>query len=100
MVKMYRQGDLLFMEVDSIPKIAKLVDSTIILRGEATGHAHRIENGQVFRTWDQTFLKADQGAKVVHDEHGPIELDAGVYVVIRQREYDPDVVERSRHIED
>ena len=100
MVKMYRQGDLLFMEVDSIPKIAKFVENSIIVRGEVTGHAHRIVNGQVFRTWDQTYLQADQGARVVHEEHGPIELEAGVYVVVRQREYDPDVVEQSRQVED
>lgn len=100
MAKMYRQGDLLFMEVESIPKGAKLIDNTIILRGEATGHAHRIVNGQVFRTWEQTYLQADQGAKVVHEEHGPIELDAGVYIVIRQREYDPEIAEQSRYVED
>jgi hypothetical protein len=27
---------------------------------------------------------------LVHEEHASIELDPGVYEVIRQREYDPD----------
>jgi hypothetical protein len=91
---MYRQGDLLFKKVDSIPKFATQVNSNVILRGEATGHSHRIVNGQIFKDGflrnGQMFIKAQQGAKVVHEEHATIELEIGFYLVIRQREFAPE----------
>jgi hypothetical protein len=44
----------------------------------------------VFVLGDQIFVDvtADR-AEIVHDEHGTIELNRGVYRVWRQREYDP-----------
>ena len=39
------------------------------------------------------FVKAKKGAKIVHEEHGTIELEPGLYEVIRQREYDPNAPE-------
>ncbi|MFX0094381.1 MAG: hypothetical protein ACFFBD_21775 [Candidatus Hodarchaeota archaeon] len=86
-MKMYRQGDLLFRKVDSIPKRARKNSSPIILEGEATGHAHQIENGAIFDHWENMFIKADQGAVVVHEEHASLNLEEGNYIVIRQREY-------------
>lgn len=90
-----RQGDLLLRKVDSLPKRAKIVKSDVVLEGEATGHAHRVMNGEIFRFWsqisgDQLFVKANNGATLVHEEHASIDLIPGVYEVIRQREYDPD----------
>ena len=90
-----RQGDLLLKKVASLPKQAKLIKSDVVLEGEATGHAHRIMNGEIFRFWsltsdDQVFIKAKKGAALVHEEHASIELIPGIYEVIRQREYDPD----------
>ena len=90
-----RQGDLLLKKVEKLPKRAKIVKSDVILEGEATGHAHRIMDGEIFRFWsqssgDQLFVKADKGAMLVHEEHASIELVPGIYEVIRQREYDPD----------
>ncbi|MFX1284652.1 MAG: hypothetical protein ACFFB5_13415 [Promethearchaeota archaeon] len=90
-----RQGDLLLKKVKSLPKRAKSVKSDVILEGEATGHAHRIMDGEVFRFWSQTsgdqlFVKASKGATLVHEEHATIDLEPGIYEVIRQREYDPE----------
>jgi hypothetical protein len=90
-----RQGDLLLKKVEKLPKRAKTVKSDVVLRGEATGHAHRIMNGELFRFWSQTsgdqlFVKADKGTTLVHEEHASIDLAPGVYEVIRQREYDPE----------
>ncbi|MFX0204583.1 MAG: hypothetical protein ACFFDT_01245 [Candidatus Hodarchaeota archaeon] len=90
-----RQGDLLLKKVDKLPKRARTVKSDVILEGEATGHAHRIIDGEIFRFWsqssgDQLFVKADKGATLVHEEHTKIKLVPGIYEVIRQREYDPD----------
>lgn len=67
MGKIYRQGDVLFKKIDELPKNKRKIDDDIIVKGEATGHAHKIRNGK----------------------HEEIELDQGLYEVIRQKEYDP-----------
>jgi hypothetical protein len=88
----YRQGDVLFKKVDVLPKKKRKLDTDIIVRGEATGHAHRITNGILYSSWQRgtrLYIKASKGAKVVHEEHKELELDQGIYEVIRQREYDP-----------
>jgi hypothetical protein len=90
-----RQGDLLLRKVEKLPKRARTVKSDVILEGEATGHAHRITDGEIFRFWsqesgDQMFVKVDKGTTLIHEEHASIALDPGIYEVVRQREYDPD----------
>lgn len=87
---MYRQGDLLLVPAD-VPQTATLIHDGVIVRGRATGHAHRLVG-------DGTLLE-DSGtgtqyivsvtATIVHEEHAPIRLPAGTYAVRRQREYQP-----------
>lgn len=48
MGKLYRQGDVLFREVDELPKKKRKLNTEVIVRGEATGYAHRIQNGIFF----------------------------------------------------
>ena len=101
MVVMYRQGDVLLRKVESIPEDAKPSDDDIILKGEATGHAHRIVNGTIFTRSTrpiQMFVEASAGAILVHEEHETIQIEPGFYEVIRQQEYDPK--SRSRFVED
>jgi len=100
MAKMHRQGDLLFIRVDEkIPKKAKKRDSKVILEGEATGHTHRISHGadiydmMGFPREKETWLSVeDDIAEIVHDEHAPIQLEKGVWKVVRQREYNDGVI--------
>lgn len=83
-----RQGDLLIMEIEELPKGLRVVSDSVILKGEATGHAHRLIGGDVFTTPEGLmFLALTQGGQVIHDEHKPIKLTKGFYSVIRQREY-------------
>ena len=92
MGKIYRQGDVLFKKIDELPKNKRKIDDDIIVKGEATGHAHKIRNGVLNSSWQRgprLYIKASKGAKVVHEEHEEIELDQGLYEVIRQKEYDP-----------
>nr|MDO8116609.1 hypothetical protein [Candidatus Sigynarchaeota archaeon] len=89
-----RQGDVLLVEVDEIPKRAKQLQTKIILEGEATGHAHRIVHGEIFQEFTDMFVDAGDGTKLVHDEHGPIKLEPGIYKVVRQAEYDPNRTKR------
>jgi hypothetical protein len=88
-MKMFRQGDLLFLEIDKIPNYAAEVPTKVILRGEATGHSHRLENGQLLRYGSQMYIKAQPQTKIVHEEHATINLEIGFWMVVRQREYSP-----------
>jgi hypothetical protein len=89
--RMARQGDLLFLAIDDLPKGLKLQDDNVIVRGEATGHAHRLQVGQVYRdVQGMQFLKVQTPTQVVHEEHHPISLEPGYYQVVHQREYTPD----------
>ncbi len=90
----YRQGDLLFLRQDTRPAVALTArQSNVIVAGEATGHAHRLQAGTVLETPDGAlYLDVTQTTQVVHEEHGPITLDPGLWLVVRQREYSPEAV--------
>ncbi len=96
--KMYRQGDILFVEVEALPQPqgGQPVPSGVVAEGEVTGHAHRVMGGEVTRFGEgasaNLYVNARAGLRVtvVHEEHGPIELPTGVFKVVRQREYTPE----------
>lgn len=104
--EMYRQGDLLILKVNKIPRKKKLkrVEDKIILRGEATGHAHKLVGGELFGRFSgrgyEMFIEVPTSGKVVHEEHDQIILPKGSYHVIRQREYTPWSKEGISHIFD
>lgn len=83
-----RQGDLFIVKAEEIPKTAKKVLDNVVLEGEATGHHHRLEGGDVFKTKEGSiYFTVKKKATLVHEEHSPIEFKAGKYAVLRQREY-------------
>ena len=86
-MKLFRQGDVLLKEIEEIPMDAEKVRSKILVRGEVTGHAHRLRNGQVLKKDNQMFVKLEQETELVHQEHRTILLPKGFYEIIRQREY-------------
>jgi hypothetical protein len=93
-MKMWRQGDIFIAEVKQIPPGATPLPHVILAHGEVTGHSHRLENsatGALYSADNEFFLEVfGEGARVVHDEHGPIPLEIGLYRVWRQREYTPE----------
>lgn len=105
-MKMYRQGDVLVVHIDSIPEGAQLEESKdriVLAHGEVTGHAHVIDahEAQSFRTkapvkvYDfqaERFLRVQVNALLKHEEHDTIRLPPGDYAVMRQREYLPDEI--------
>jgi hypothetical protein len=97
-MKMYRQGDLLFKSIASIPKgNAKKRPTGHILEGEVTGHIHRIADldaAEVLECGDGLYLSvtAEGGVSIVHEDHKTVELPAGKYEVVRQREYSPEAI--------
>ncbi len=90
----YRQGDLLFIRQDTRPAADLTArQSNVILTGEATGHAHRLTAGTILEAPDGAlYLDLPYAAKVVHEEHNPITLDPGLWLVVRQREYSPEAI--------
>jgi hypothetical protein len=94
----YRQGDLLFLWQETRPSVdLNIRQSNIIVAGEATGHAHRLQSGTILEAPDGTlYLDITQTTQVVHEEHGPITLDPGMWLVVRQREYSPEAIRQVR----
>jgi hypothetical protein len=91
--KMFRQGDLLFIPCQEIPKDAVEQPDGIVARGESTGHMHRIADTQramLYMLLGNMYIKARYETEVKHEEHKPIILPPGEWKIKRQREYQPD----------
>ena len=96
----YRQGDLLIKKAeDTEPKSweprRRRRASGILLRGEATGHAHRIRKEDLSKvdvlidTAGNLWIRAKEPTQIIHEEHGSIDIAPGFYEVRRQREFRP-----------
>ena len=94
---MYRQGDLLFLPSKIIK--GKKQKNNIIALGELTGHSHELVKGDVYKANGEKYLSLAEPSEVVHQEHNPVKLPAGQYLVTRQREYKP-VKQISRLVND
>ncbi len=94
----FRHGDVLMSPIEAIPAHAVLQSGLILARGELTGHAHKVETdglAELYEHEGNLFLRVvGSSARVVHEEHYPIELPPGVYRVWRQREYNPQTDEQ------
>ena|SRR3990167_9263338 len=97
-MKQYRHGDLLIVEVESIPAEVEPRDGLILAYGEVTNHKHVVDVGELFETIDgKLYLRLNKKGKLKHEEHNTILLPPGNYEVIRQMEYSP---ERIRRVQD
>ncbi len=94
----YRQGDILFVRKDAKPAGKAIARPTgHILEGEATGHIHRLsapclETAEVYEVDGKLFVSSEEGISIVHEEHRTLDLPAGHYEVVRQREYSPEEI--------
>lgn len=89
-----RQGDVLLAAVESIPPDSSpepRAGRIVLAEGEATGHAHAIEeaDARTFTHGSQRFLLVRSRAQLIHEEHAPIEVPAGNWRIVIQREYQP-----------
>lgn len=93
---MWRQGDVFIAPISSIPKEGKLRQSGVLVEGELTGHSHRVADlrrAEVLEAGDDLFLRVlADSVKIIHQEHGTIELPHGAYRVWGQREYSPEAI--------
>lgn len=90
----FRQGDVLLVEVDRIPAEATAEPRSgriVLAHGEATGHAHAIHerDARTFTHAGERFLLTRSKAQLIHEEHGPIDVPAGAWRIVVQREYEP-----------
>lgn len=85
-----RQGDLLITRISSLPDDAKPIEGLTLAAGEATGHAHKLTAGRLYRTpLGELYFVAEGPAVLTHEEHRHLQFAPGVYHVRRQREYHP-----------
>ena len=92
----YRQGDVLLCRVSKVhsgsPVPPDAGGRLVVADGEHSGHAHALapERAQLFRRGRQLRLSVGaDGTALSHEEHSPILLPQGHYLIRRQREYDP-----------
>lgn len=88
---MIRHGDVQLIKIDRLPTGIKLLkDRKELAYGEVTGHAHRIDVGDLFETKDGgLFLNVDRLATLTHDEHKSVAVKPGCYRVVIKRQYTP-----------
>jgi hypothetical protein len=84
--------------VKAIPTGAQRRPTPVLVRGEVTGHAHRVADPTSAEVWErhgQMFIAVvAASATIVHEEHKPITLPQGYYRVWQQREYTPAAIVR------
>ena len=129
MDKHYRHGDILLIKIDKLPENIKFKTKKdkVILKGEVTGHAHRLKgnakilevaerivntgfhlpNGLEITAGPFTVSPVDKQiigyalvgapAELIHEEHNTITLPVGTYKIRRQREHDTEYI---RFVED
>jgi hypothetical protein len=91
----YRQGDLLFiLQAERPNTLLKQRPGSVIVEGEATGHAHRLIGGTILEdSFDGIlYLDVPTAGRVVHEEHDALTLGPGFWLVVRQREYSPHAI--------
>lgn len=96
-----RQGDVMLLEIDKLPKDAKEVEPVngklILALGEATGHHHRFEQTENVRCFvsndnnvEHRFYVIENRLVIEHEEHSPLEVDRPLYEQIYQYETSDD----------
>jgi hypothetical protein len=103
-MKVYRQGDVSIIQLASRPAYAGQEKADLVLaHGEATGHNHRIIEGEVQLYESKTGLSylcvLSEFARVYHEEHEEIILPKGDYEVRHQQEFDW-LREQARYVRD
>lgn len=97
--KMYRQGDVLIIDVDAIPADVTEIQrdperGVVLAEGEVTGHAHRIpsRHASLYKSeGDARFVRVMGPAPVAlqHEEHTAVEIPPGSYRITIHAEYQP-----------
>lgn len=89
---MYRQGDVLIVKVDNFPEnVETRVEHDFHLaEGEVTGHYHCLVGEAIIAEHGEDVFFKVGNTELIHQEHGSISIQAGVYKKIPQFEYTPE----------
>lgn len=91
-VALYRHGDVLIQSAPRLPADAEIMPGHVLVRGELSGHAHRLETpsaGSIYGGLGGLYLEVREPTRLIHEEHAAIVLEPGVYRFWQQREYSP-----------
>ena len=87
-----QQGDVLIKSVDSLPngkKVNRKERGYVLAEGEATGHAHTIEEEiKMVEVDGILYIGCETDVIIKHEEHGAITIPAGDYQIGIVQEYD------------
>jgi hypothetical protein len=86
-----RQGDVILLSAEHVE--GQKLPHLILAEGEATGHTHRIAEGQaeLYEQEGTLYLSViSDSAVLAHEEHQPIPIPKGNWMVRIQREYQPE----------
>lgn len=94
-----QQGDLLFARCP-VPAFARRIvqsdRSFVLAKGETTGHAHTadLETCEIYELQDRLYMRVPEQTVVRHQEHRPVVIEKGDYIIWQVTEADP--YERSK----
>jgi len=98
-----RQGDVLSIKIDKLPKDLKQTKACTLAFGEKTGHHHTISNGATgFADPNDTeglaefMTVTEDQAALDHQEHDTINFPVGNYRNVIQTRYTPEALQRVR----
>lgn len=76
-----QQGDTLYFPIENLPKDLEKQKDNIIQHGEATGHAHRLINGEIYIEPKSKvkYLRLIHPSDIIHEEHHSVTLPPGAY---------------------
>ena len=88
----WQQGDVLGTKLQSLPSGEIKVISKhkcVVAHGES-GHFHVIEDdeAELLQIGEKMILSLKNQATLVHEEHGPITLDPGLWEIGQVKEFD------------
>ena len=99
-MKQYRQGDILLVSTNDALQTENPVKpqrgKVIVAFGEVTGHHHALpaEDVTAYQVGERMQLVVAKTTSLAHQEHATIEVAAGTYWIIYQREYQRGEVRR------
>ena len=89
-MQLYQQGDVLLTRVEITTFSGTREPGLVLATGSATGHHHTAtgEGVVILTDWGKRYLRAPNGAEIIHPEHRSIRLPPGNYRIDRVHEYD------------
>jgi hypothetical protein len=91
--KNWQQGDVLGVRLDSMPpgEQKSIARKRLVVAHGESGHSHVIEDdeAELIQIGERMILKLERDATIVHEEHGQITIEKGIWDVGgRVQEYD------------